>query len=73
MLPDQSAVYYPEELSLLGQILDEAMQSLPPSIGMPHNRAAIAKSLLACAARGERDPIKLRLAALTDLKITVSA
>ena len=25
MLPDQSAVYYPEELSLLGQILDQAV------------------------------------------------
>jgi len=73
MLPDQSVVYYPEELSLLGQILDQAMQSLPPSMGTPHNRAAIAKNLLACAARGERDPIKLRLAALTNLEITVAA
>jgi hypothetical protein len=33
MLPDQSAVYYPEELSLLGQILDQAVQSLPLSMG----------------------------------------
>jgi hypothetical protein len=32
MLPDQSAVYYPEELSLLGQILDQAVQSLPLSM-----------------------------------------
>ncbi len=28
MLPDQSAVYYPEELSLLGQILDQAVHEL---------------------------------------------
>ena len=73
MLPDRSAVYYPEELSLLGQILDQAMQSLPPSMGTPHNRATIARNLLVCAARGERDPIRLRLAALTDIKITVAA
>ena len=43
MLPDQSAVYYPEELSLLGQILDQAVQSLPLSLRTPQNRAAIAK------------------------------
>jgi hypothetical protein len=43
MLSDQSAVYYPEELSLLGQILDQAVQSLPLSMRTPQNRAAIAK------------------------------
>jgi hypothetical protein len=73
MLPDQSAVYYPEELSLLGQILDQAMQLLPLSVRTPQNRAAIAKNILACAAAGERDPIELRLAALIDLKVTVAA
>ena len=44
MLPDQSAVYYSEELSLLGQILDQAVQSLPLSMRTPQNRAAIAKT-----------------------------
>jgi hypothetical protein len=68
MLPDQSAVYYPEELSLLGQILDQAVQSLPPSMRTPQNRAAIAKDILACAATGERDPIEIGLAALINLK-----
>jgi hypothetical protein len=63
MLPDQSAVYYPEELSLLGQILDQAVQSLPP----------IAKNILACVATGERDQIELRLAALINLKVTAAA
>jgi hypothetical protein len=37
------------------------------------NRAAIAKNILACAATGERDPIKLRLAALINLKVIVAA
>jgi hypothetical protein len=74
MLPDQSAVYYPEELSLLGQIiLDQAVQSLPLRMRTPQNRAAIAKNILACAAVGERDPIELRLAALINLKVTVAA
>jgi hypothetical protein len=62
MLPDQSAVYYPEELSLLAQILDQVVQSLPPSMRTPQNRAAIAKNILACVATGERDPTELRLA-----------
>ena len=73
MLPDQSAVYYPEELSLLGQILDQAVQSLPPSMRTPQNRAAIAKNILASASTGERDPIELRLAASINLKVTVAA
>ena len=73
MLPDQSAVYYPEELSLLGQILDQAVQSLPPSMRTPQNRAAIAKDILAVAVTGERDPIEIRLAALITLKVTVAA
>ena len=73
MLPDQSALYQPDELSLLGQILDQAVRSLPLSMRTPENRAAIAKNILACAATGERDPIELRLAALINLKITAAA
>ena len=73
MLPDQSAVYYPEELSLLGQTLDQAVQSLPLNMRTPQNRAAIAKNILAVAVTGERDPIEIRLAALITLKVTVAA
>ena len=73
MLPDQSAVYYSEELSLLGQILDQAVQSLPLSLRTPQNRAAIAKNILACVAAGERDPIELRLTALINLKVNIAA
>ena len=73
MLPDQSAVYYPEELSLFGQILDQAVQSLPLSMRTPQNSAAIAKNILAVAVTGERDPIEIRLAALITLKVTVAA
>jgi hypothetical protein len=73
MLPDQSAVYFPEELSLFGQILDQAVQSLPLNMRTPQNRAAIAKNILAVAVTGERDPIEIRLAALITLKVTVAA
>ncbi len=32
MFSDQCAVYYPEELKLLGSILDEVGRSLPPNL-----------------------------------------
>ena len=73
MLPDQSAVYYPEELSLFGQILDQAVQSLPLNMRTPQNRAAIAKNILVVAVTGERDPIEIWLAALITLRVTVAA
>ena len=68
MLRDQSVVYFPEELSLLGDILDRVVESLPAAMRTPYNRVQIAKNLLACAATGERDRIELELAATIDLK-----
>jgi len=73
MLPSQSAVYDPEELKLLGQVLDEVVRSLPPGMRTPSHRAAIAKNILACAAAGSRSRVELELAALTNLKVTVAA
>ena len=73
MLPGESAVYDPEELSLLGEILDYAVQSLPPRMRTLRNRVEIARSILACAAKGERNPAELELAALTKLKVTAAA
>ena len=32
MLGDQSVVYFPEELSLLGDILDQVLESLPTAM-----------------------------------------
>ena len=68
MLGDQSVVYFPEELSLLGDILDQALESLPTDMRTPYNRTQIAKNLMACAATGERDRIELELAGTIDLK-----
>jgi hypothetical protein len=63
---NKSAVYQPEELRLLGDVLDEVVQSLPPNLRTPANRVAIARNILACALAGERDPDALRRAALMD-------
>jgi hypothetical protein len=73
MLPDQSAAYGPEELELLGQVLDSAVEALPPGHRTASNRLAIAKNILKLAATGVRDPLALQLAATTDLKITVAS
>jgi hypothetical protein len=73
MSSDESAVYYPEELSLLGEILDHVVQSLPPNLRTPYNRTALARNILACASTGERDPDELRRAALMNSKVSVAA
>ena len=73
MSSDESAVYYPEELSLLGEILDHVVQSLPPNLRTPYNRTALARNILACASSGERDPDELRRAALMNSKVSVAA
>ena len=73
MLRERSVVYYPEELSLLGHILDQAIESLPTAMQTPSNRTEIARNLLACAATGEHDPIQLRLAARINRKVSTAA
>ena len=73
MLADQSAVYDPEELALLGQVLDEAVRSLPANLRTARIRTEIAKNILACAATGERDPVELELAGLINLKVSAAA
>ena len=73
MLRERSVVYCPEELSLLGYILDQAIEALPAAMRTPSNRTEIARNILACAATGERDPIKLELAATIDPKVSAAA
>jgi hypothetical protein len=73
MFTDESSVYYPEELALLGRVLDQVMQSLPPNLRTPDNRNALALNILACASTGERDPDELRRAAFMDRKVSAAA
>jgi len=70
---DQGVVYYPDELSLLGQVLDQVVQSLPPNLRTPYNRTEIAKNILIRASAGERDPEELRRAALTSSNVSAAA
>ena len=73
MLPSQTAAYHPEELSLLGQVLDSAVEALPPGMRTASNRMAIARNIFKLAATGVRDPFQLQLAATMDLKIAAPA
>jgi hypothetical protein len=71
MLRDRGVVLNPEELSLLGNVFDQAIASLPSAMRTRANRSEIAKNILACAATGERDPIELELAARLNLTVVV--
>jgi hypothetical protein len=73
MLREPSVVYDPEEVSLLGRVLDQAIGSLPAQMRTPYNRTEIARNILALAATGERDPIELVRAATLDLKVSTAA
>jgi hypothetical protein len=59
------AVFQPELIKLMKAILDDAAATLPESKRTSTMTAEIASQILACAAKGERDPAKLRIAALS--------
>ena len=58
-------VYSADELMLFRRIFENAVASLPAALRHSENRARIARNILDCAATGERDPVELRVAALT--------
>ena len=59
------AVFQPELIKLMKAVLDDAAATLPELKRTSTMTAEIASQILACAARGERDPTKLRIAALS--------
>ena len=67
MYEGRGRVYAPEELMLFRRVFERALASLPEAKRTDGNRSRIAQNLLACAATGERDPVELRIAALTDI------
>jgi hypothetical protein len=73
MSANQGAVYYHEDLSLLGEVLDRVVQSLPPKMRTRPNLTEIAKNILVCAAAGQRDPVELELAAWINATVTAAA
>jgi hypothetical protein len=59
------AVFQPELIELMRAVLDDAAVMLPEAKRTSAMKAEIASHILACAAKGERDPVALRIAALS--------
>jgi hypothetical protein len=58
------AVFQPELIELMKSVLDDATAMLPEAKRTSAMKAEIASHILACAAKGERNPVNLRTAAL---------
>ena len=58
--------YQPDEIKLMRSALDEAAITLPEVERTSAMKAKLASRILAAAAKGERDPNKLRIAALLE-------
>jgi hypothetical protein len=59
------AVFQPELIELMRAVLDDAAVMLPVAKRTSTTKAEMASQILACAAKGERDPEALRRAALS--------
>jgi hypothetical protein len=58
------AAFDPETVSLLSTALDQAIAALPPDGRSQERKTLLASKLLSAASAGERDPVRLRAAAL---------
>jgi hypothetical protein len=58
--------FQPDEIKLMRSALDEATIILPEIERTPAMKVRLASRILAAATKGERDPNKLRIAALLD-------
>ena len=58
------AVFQPELIKLMKAVLDDAAATLPASKRTSAMMAEMASQILACAAKAERDPSTLKIAAL---------
>jgi hypothetical protein len=61
----KGAVFQPELIELMKSVLEDAAIMLPEAKRTSAMKAQIATHILVCAAKGERDPIALKLAALS--------
>jgi len=61
----KGSVYTPETLKLLRDALDDAWTALRPDERARASKSMLAVRLLEVAAAGERDPARLRIAALS--------
>ena len=60
----EGTLFVPEEIELLQPTLDEVVTLLPVSNRTPAMRNRLASRIMAAAAKGERDPVQLRISAL---------
>jgi hypothetical protein len=58
------AVFQPELIELMKSVLEDATATLPEAKRTSAMKAEIASHILACAAKGERNPTNLKMAAL---------
>jgi hypothetical protein len=61
-----NSIYLPEDIALMKTVLEEAATILPVARRTCAMKAKLAARILASAAKGERDPIQLRIAALLE-------
>jgi hypothetical protein len=59
------AVFQPELIELMKTVLEDATAMLPEAKRTSTMKAEIASHILAYAAKGERDPMALKIAALS--------
>jgi hypothetical protein len=64
-MPTTGAVFHPELIALMKAVLDDATTMLPEAKRTSTIKAEIASHILECAAKGERDPTALKIAALS--------
>jgi len=60
----KGASFQPELIELMKAVLDDAAMTLPEAKRTSAMKAEIASHILACAAKGERDPAVLKMNAL---------
>jgi hypothetical protein len=60
----KGASFQPELIELMKAVLDDAAMTLPEAKRTSAMKAEIASHILACAAKGERDPVVLKMNAL---------
>jgi hypothetical protein len=58
------AVFQPELIELMKSVLEDATATLPEAKRTSAMKAEIASHILALAAKGERNPVKLKMSAL---------
>jgi hypothetical protein len=58
-------LFQPDLIELMKSVLDEVAIGLPEAKRTSAIKAEIASHILACAAKGERDPMTLKMAALS--------